>query len=106
MGKYRKKPVEIEAFQMTLERRYDNSEWPFWLHEAWNKEPGDNGCLYCVDGDGIIGPGEKLFITTLEGALSVTFDDYIIQGVRGELYPYKPDIFEMTYDLVTEGGKQ
>ena len=105
MGKYRKKPVEIEAFQMTLERRYDNSEWPFWLHEAWNKEPSDNGCLYCVDGAGMIGPGEKLFITTLDGPLSVTFGDFIIQGVRGELYSCKPGIFAETYEPVVDGGE-
>ena len=34
--KYRKKPIVIEAFQMTKERRQDNSEWPSWLNEAWN----------------------------------------------------------------------
>ena len=28
MPKFRKKPVVIEAFQMTKERRWDNSEWP------------------------------------------------------------------------------
>jgi hypothetical protein len=35
---YRKKPVVIEAFQMTEERREDNSEWPSWLNKAWNRE--------------------------------------------------------------------
>ncbi len=34
--KFRKRPVEIEAFQMTKERRKDNSDWPNWLNEAWN----------------------------------------------------------------------
>ena len=35
---------------------------------------------------------------TLEGDHKVNFDDFIIQGVQGELYPCKPDIFEETYD--------
>jgi hypothetical protein len=100
MAKFRKKPVVIEAFQMTRERRYDNSEWPSWLHKAWNMEPDEDGCLFCVDDDGMIGPGENLRITTLEGVYAVTFDDYIIQGVKGELYPCREDIFLMTYERV------
>jgi hypothetical protein len=28
--------------------------------------------------------------------------DYIIKGVKGEFYPCKPDIFEMTYEKVGE----
>lgn len=40
------------------------------------------------------------FISTLEGPLQVSEGDWIITGVKGERYPCKPDIFEMTYDLV------
>lgn len=39
-------------------------------------------------------------INTLEGTMSVNIGDYIIKGVKGEFYPCKPDIFEMTYDKV------
>jgi len=92
--KFRKKPVVIEAFQMTKERRWDNSEWPEWLHEAWDTE--DEGSLYCVDGS------DQLLIDTLEGALKVSWGDWIIRGVHGELYPCKPDIFEETYEPVEE----
>lgn len=90
---YRKKPVVIEAFQMTKERRWDNSEWPNWLHAAWNMEPSE-GSLWCEkDGD-----PEPLFIGTLEGVHRVSWDDFIIRGVKGELYPCKPDIFWETYE--------
>lgn len=92
MNKFRKKPVEIEAFQMTKERRWNNADWPTWLHMAWNMEPEDAGCLFCKDG------GEQLYIHTLEGDHQVAFGDWIIQGVNGELYPCKPDIFDKTYD--------
>lgn len=92
--KYRKKPVVIEAFQMTKERRRDNSEWPEWLNYAWNCADGETGGVWCIDG------GEELFCGTLEGQHEISFGDYIIKGVKGEIYPCKPDIFEMTYEAV------
>ena len=95
MPKYSKKPVVIEAFQMTKERRWDNSEWPEWLNKAWQKEPQEGG-MWCNGG------GEELFCGTLEGVHAVTFGDFIIQGVQGEIYPCKLDIFEATYELVGE----
>ena len=99
MYKYRKKPVIIEAFQMTKERRFDNSEWPEWLHEAWNKPlPSENAVwpenLRKSNGK------DRLCIGTLEGVYIVSWNDYIIQGIKGEIYACKPDVFEMTYDKV------
>ena len=35
--KFRKKPVVVEAFQMTKETRASNADWPTWMHEAWQK---------------------------------------------------------------------
>ncbi len=96
MPKFRKKPVIIEAFQMTEERRWDNSEWPEWLHEAWQKEPGEENSLWRKTNP------ERLHVTTLEGDHKVSWGDYIIQGIAGELYPCKPDIFKATYDPVEE----
>lgn len=96
---YRKKPVVIEAFQMTEERRRTNVEWPNWLHEAWNKEPGELGRLYpelYPNSNGV----DRLRIQTLEGDQLVSWGDYIIRGVKGEIYPCKSDIFEMTYEEV------
>ena len=37
-------------------------------------------------------------IETLEGKHIVSENDWIIRGVKGEFYPCKPDIFEMTYE--------
>ena len=39
-------------------------------------------------------------IETLEGTMQASVGDYIICGVKGEFYPCKPDIFEMTYEQV------
>lgn len=41
-------------------------------------------------------------IVTLEGTMHADPGDYIITGVKGESYPCKPDIFEASYELVTE----
>lgn len=88
--KYRKKPVVIEAFQ------YDgdivNINAPEWAVVAIN-----NGTMF-FDSEDNENPPCELFIRTLEGTHHVSVGDYIIQGVNGELYPCKPDIFEKTYD--------
>lgn len=98
--KYRKKPVEIEAFQMTPERRNNNSEWPHWLNEAWQKSVPQMGAVFhCADGC-LEGEPTPLFIQTLEGTMKVGWGDFIIRGVKGELYPCKPDIFAATYEVV------
>ena len=98
MYSFRKKPVVIQAFQMTEERRMDNSEWPEWLNEAWNKTEGENGALFRQNMDAPL--PDLLCIQTLEGIHLVNFDDWIIQGVHGELYPCKPEIFAATYEAV------
>lgn len=41
-----------------------------------------------------------MMIRTLEGDMRAEYGDYIIQGVQGEFYPCKPDIFEATYEDV------
>lgn len=88
--RFRKKPVVIEAFRFTEARREDNTDWPEWLHEAWNKGDGAPGSFWPCDG--------TLYLGTLEGAHVVAPGDWIIRGVKGELYPCKPDIFDMTYE--------
>lgn len=44
----------------------------------------------------------EVIIRTLEGNMKANIGDYIITGVKGELYPCKPDIFEATYEKVEE----
>ena len=85
--KYRKKPVVIEAVQL----RWD----------TWSEMCDFAGVGKLVDGK----PerkqdGEKirLNIPTLEGVLHASENDYVIKGVKGELYACKPDIFEQTYE--------
>ena len=100
MMKFRKKPVVIEAFQMTKERRMDNSEWPAWLNEAWNKRDVDPGAVFPEGVSQYQRAKGRLIISTLEGDLAVNWGDWIIQGVKCELYPCRDDIFKATYEAV------
>jgi hypothetical protein len=45
---------------------------------------------------------KEMYIETLEGVMKANVGDWIIKGVKGELYPCKPDVFEMTYEPVEE----
>lgn len=95
--KYRKKPVVIEAFQYDGDLMNSNGEYcvPEWAVRAFQF-----GIMYYDSIDE--GPPCELFIQTLEGVHHVSLGDYIIQGIQGELYPCKPDIFEKTYEAVEE----
>lgn len=86
--KYRKKPVVIEAHKLTP----DNIEF---------LEPWCGGSI-----KGIRFPVNErcIDIQTLEGEMRAEMGDYIIKGVKGEFYPCKPDIFEMTYEPVENYG--
>lgn len=46
---------------------------------------------------------EEIQIETLEGTMTVNKGDYIIKGIKGEIYPCKPDIFKETYDIKIDG---
>lgn len=90
--KYAKKPVVIEAFQWFGDER--QTEDPEWIKEAIKKED-----VYFF---GIGTPDVELHIKTLEGVMAAKRGDFIIKGIKGELYPCKPDIFEATYETVDD----
>lgn len=92
--KFRKKPVVIEAFIFGLHQE------PKWFHKAVN-----SGLIeYEWRGsDPNKHPPDGLLIKTLEGDMRSGYGyEYIIQGVNGEIYPCKPDIFEKTYEEVDD----
>lgn len=49
---------------------------------------------------------KEMIINTLEGVMKASVGDYIITGVNGEQYPCKPDIFEKTYEILSENEQQ
>lgn len=77
MMKYIKKPVIIEAFQLGIAKQ------PHWFiqntHYVYHPEDG------------------SIIVHTLEGDMKALVGDYIIKGVKGEIYPCKADIFHLTY---------
>lgn len=48
--------------------------------------------------------GEAL-IPTPEGTLTAQRGDWVIRGVNGEYYPCKPDVFQNTYEEVSDDGR-
>lgn len=44
----------------------------------------------------------EMIIPTLEGNMKADIGDWIITGIRGEQYPCKPDVFEKTYEAVSD----
>lgn len=92
--KFRKKPVVIEAFRWPQDR--DRMGDPIWIIEALGKPWGMEGSAKIKN----IGGRVVLAIYTPEGIMEAQVGDWIIQGVKGEIYPCKPDIFEATYEPV------
>lgn len=87
--KFRKKPVVIEAWRIV-----PNSPQPSWVREAFAKSEEEIGA---IDWDAA---GEGMWINTLEGCMTANEGDWLIKGIKGELYACKPDIFEATYEAV------
>jgi hypothetical protein len=89
---FQKKPVVIAAMQWdgTAESAEAVTDWVAEYRGTFVLDLG------VVDGTGV----PKLVLTTLEGALGVSPGDYVIRGVKNEFYPCKPDIFEMTYEVM------
>ena len=97
--KYRKKPVVIEAmeFEGTTSERMAVYQWI----EANTQGSFDVNSDDPVPASGVSIDAATGFmvIATLEGVMQVKLGDYVIQGVQGEFYPCKPDIFEATYEV-------
>lgn len=94
--KYVKKPVVVEAFQLTLDNMILEKDWPEWLSEARGKGLNEPGAVFPALGE------MALSINTLEGRHKARAGDWLIRGVKGEIYPCKPDIFDLTYEAADE----
>lgn len=105
MSQFRKRPVVINAMQL---------QWQTWgemcdfagVGRLTESKP--EGCYIGTDGrpsryyDGEPKPTEEigLVIPTLEGLIVARQNDWVIRGIKNELYPCKPDIFEATYEEI------
>lgn len=82
--KFRKRPIVIEAWQWLGQ---PHNEWPRWVSDGARVSQADSAALA---------------IHTLEGELSARLGDWLIHGIRGEVYPCKPNVFSETYDPVPD----
>ena len=104
MGKYRKKPVVIEAMKWDGKNLREITGFmqgkPVKLDSPMTR-------MKWEEYEGII-EREGLQIKTLEDGPNdeakhfASVGDYIIKGISGEFYPCKPDIFHKTYDAVED----
>lgn len=87
MSRFRKRPVVIEAVQWTGERAAGDGVPPAWY---------SNSLL-----DGLIrrDKDRKLKLWTDAGVMTASPGDWIVKGIRGELYPVNAEIFNDTYEL-------
>ncbi len=87
---YQKKPVVIEAIQ------FDG-------HNGWEIEQWSNKAAVTSP---VLEPGPDnpsgayMQIQTLEGMMTAKVGDFIIKGVKGEFYPCKSDVFDLTYEQI------
>lgn len=92
--KYRKKPIEVEAMQFTEQHKDRVFLWARSkcgnVYHSWEKNSTE----------------PTLIIPTLEGEMRASLNDWIICGVKGELYSRKPDIFAETYEPVKTGDSE
>lgn len=89
--KYRKKPVEVEAIEFDDLVAYgihhganivDHMPWSF-EYKGHPITHENNDCY---------------LIPTLEGTMKFNRGDFLVTGVKGEIYPLKRDIFLATYE--------
>lgn len=100
MSRFRKKPVEVEAWPVRELNRLAATD--FWALPKTIIDLYDAGGLVFSCLKGGEGPERGIYVPTLEGSMFAGPDDLIIRGVAGEFYPCKPDIFAATYEPVLE----
>lgn len=83
--KVRKKPMIVEAIQFTGNNKFDICEFV-------------KGQKFDIEFD-----DEFIKINTLEGTMIATKGNWIIKGIKGEVWPVREDIFNETYEIIEEG---
>ena len=85
---FRRRPIEVEAFKLG----YDPI--PMWFEEATRRNDVSNISAFLEN------VNEVVKIKTLEGVMSAVQGDFIVKGVKGEIYPCKTEVFKETYDYI------
>ena len=96
MAQFRRKSNTIEAFQMHYcpganWNAVGKDKWPSWFREAVFREEGTENSVY-LHANGL------WVIWTQKGIMEINPGDYVIRGVKGELFPQGAAVFESIYD--------
>lgn len=86
----RNKVTEKQAVRLTEENEAEVLEW---VRSFLQASGTAFSSVYHSEGRGII-------IPTPEGAMTASYGDWVVRGLKNEAYPVKPDIFEQSYDIV------
>jgi hypothetical protein len=103
MARFRKKPVEIDAVQLTWDTWSAICDFvprPWFVRGTYLDREG-KPTEHAFSGNEKDNSDLGLILKTLESQeFLATGGDWIIKGVNGEFYPCKPDIFEKTYEAI------
>ena len=102
---YVKRPIPIEAFQWAGDLKQEGV--PVWLTDAVKAEVVSVWFANVADEQKGEFPrySPVLRIKTPEGTMTAYYGDWVLRGVRGDIYPCKPDIFRETYRVRTPVGQ-
>lgn len=89
---YRKKPIEVQAMQVSIENVQDVADWCGGRLDDYLMPIGPYYVLPC----------KVVSIPTLEGVMRAEPGDFVIRGVHGDFYTCKSHIFAETYEEVQQ----
>lgn len=95
MSLWRKKPLEVEAWQWNFNPQQEAD--PIWVRDALSVWPAVGGIAFEPDHP----TGPRICIATLDAIAILSPGDYLVRGIKGELYPCKADIFEELHEHVS-----
>ena len=91
--KFRKKPIVIDAVQWNGKNFDEIMNFMQYFHgNKFNYENAEEQAYKT----------KQLTIQTDEGLMTASLNDWIVKGVKGEFYPCKPDVFELTYEKIDD----
>lgn len=96
---YVSKPFSIRAFQLTRKSRADNSDWPEFMHKAWNR-PFNKPNAVCPEDYPLSDGTDSFMVHTTTGIRYVDFGDYIYEAPTGNLVVLTKAEFERCFEQI------
>lgn len=102
IAEYTKLPVTIIAFRWFGDERQMETLFQLLGPDDLPHAPDDP---HVKAGFGFTPSDGRVTIPTLEGTMTASPGDWIIRGIKGELYPCKADIFADSYQAAGDSQK-